>query len=162
MADSYDKRAAGWNPFNLQPLQREASQASVILHRQAVGEEAETRPTGGGSEFSQARKRITLQLITPISTSLTPLNNCSDRGSTRGGVVHTGVLFIHPLTSNGFFAAFKCVVMCISYSLAWTSDWPAVLLNFFYVHVCCFFLGREGCFFVVVCPNQSLTSHKKW
>lgn len=37
MADSYDKRAAGWNPFNLQPLQRDAGQAGVILHRQAAG-----------------------------------------------------------------------------------------------------------------------------
>ena len=48
MADSYDKRVAGWNQFNLQPLQWEASQASVILHWQAAGEEAETQLTGGG------------------------------------------------------------------------------------------------------------------
>lgn len=71
MADSYDKRAAGWNPFNLQPLQREARQASVILHRQAAEEKTETEVTGGGDEFSQARERTTLQLITPIFTSLT-------------------------------------------------------------------------------------------
>lgn len=71
MEDSYDKRAAGWNPFNLQPLQWEASQVSVILHRQAAGEQSETEVTGGGGEFSQARKSTTLQLITPISTSLT-------------------------------------------------------------------------------------------
>lgn len=53
MADTYDKRAAGWNPFNLQPLRQEASQASSILHRQGVVKEAETELTGGGGEFSK-------------------------------------------------------------------------------------------------------------
>lgn len=48
MADRNDKRVAGWNQFILQPLQWEASQASVILHRQAAGEEAEAKLTGGG------------------------------------------------------------------------------------------------------------------
>lgn len=105
MADSYDKRAAGWNPFNLQPLQQEASQVSVILHRQAVGEEAETELTGGGGEFSQAREPTTLQLITPISISLTSLNNCSVTRSTRGGPLHTGRLYIHLFKSNCFFTA---------------------------------------------------------
>lgn len=76
MADSYDKRAAGWNPFNLQPLQQEDSLLSVILHRQAAGERAKLELTGGGGEFSQARERTTLQFITPISISLTLLNTC--------------------------------------------------------------------------------------
>lgn len=71
MADSYDKRAAGWNPFNLQPLQQEARQTTVILYRQAAGEKAKTDVTGGGGRFSQSREHTTLQLITPISTSLT-------------------------------------------------------------------------------------------
>lgn len=48
MADTCDKRAAGWNLFNLKPLQQEASQASFILHRQAVVEDGEFM--GGGDE----------------------------------------------------------------------------------------------------------------
>lgn len=100
MADSYDKRAAGWNPFNLKPLQWEASQTSVILHRQAAGEEAEIEVTGGVGEFSQVRECTALLLITPISTSLTSLNNCNATGSTTGSVLLTGRMNIHPFKLN--------------------------------------------------------------
>lgn len=93
MADSYDKRAAGWNPFNLQPLQWEASYAGVILHRPAVGEEAMTKVTGGGAEFSQAREHTTLQVITSISPSLTSLNKSKAPRGPKGGILHTGRLY---------------------------------------------------------------------
>lgn len=113
MADSYDKRAEGWNPFNLQPLQWEASPASVILHRQAVEGEAETEVTGGKGGFSQAREHTALKLITPISTSLTSLNNCSTSRNTRTGVLHTGRLYIHAFKSKSFFMACKCIFMVL-------------------------------------------------
>lgn len=113
MADSYDKRAAGWNPFNLKPLQREASQTSVILHRQAAGEEAEMEVTGGGGEFSQVRERTTLLLITPISTSLTSLNNCSATGRARESVLLTGRLDIHLFKLN-YVSLHVCRVVAIS------------------------------------------------
>ncbi len=147
MADSYDKRAAGWNPFNLQPLQREASQASVILHRQAMGEEAETVVTGGGGKLSQARERTTLQLITPISTSLTSLNNCSVNRSTRGDVLLTGKLYIHAFKSDCFFILCKFIFMFICYLLVWKSAWTAISFNAFHLNflfmLSSFCSGRE-------------------
>lgn len=50
MADTYDKRAVGWNPFNLQPLQQEAIRLALSSagsmwdrrqkHHEQVGEES--------------------------------------------------------------------------------------------------------------------------
>lgn len=122
-ADSYDKRATGWNTFNLQPLQRKASQASVILCRQAVREKTRLEVTGGGGEFCSTSELTSRKLITRVSTWITSLNNCEGEE----------ISCICPFS----FLFFVYVSVGFCNALAWCSYWIAISsdsedLNFYF------------------------------